>query len=72
MARPILSFPVIDATAGCRIALLPQNYADGTMSWDTSRYIGLQAIGLQITHYCIEAMGMIGAEGSGGIDPAGT
>lgn len=41
------------------------------MSWDTSRYVGLQATGQQIKHYCVQAMDMTGVEGSGGIDPAG-
>lgn len=53
------------------VALLPvQNTSDETLSWDVSRWPPLQQTGLTINHYCVQALGMPGAVGTGGIDPA--
>lgn len=61
--------PVIN---NCKAALLPvQNLSDGTLSWDVSRWSPIQQTGLAINHYCVEALGMRGVVGTGGIDPVG-
>lgn len=57
--------------AGCRVALLPVQNLTGSLSYDLSRYLGIQSVGRGINHYCVEALGMPGVTGTGGIDSAG-
>lgn len=66
----MLIFP-IDDIPGCRVALLPVLTADGTLSYDVSRYLSIQSVGNGISHYCVEALGIPGLDGSGGIDSTG-
>ena len=60
----------VEASPGCRIALLPVESLSFEMSWDTGRYLPMAQIGQQINHYCVEAMGLPVA-GRGGVDRVG-
>lgn len=48
-----------------------ENSSDGSLSYDISRYLGIQSVGLGISHYCVEALGIPGLQGTGGIDATG-
>lgn len=62
----------IDDSPDCRVALFPvENSTDGSLSYDVSRYLSIQSVGFGISHYCVEAMGIPGLQGTGGIDSAG-
>ena len=61
-----------DDSPGCRVALFPvENSSDGSLSYDVSRYLSIQSVGSGIAHYCVEALGIPGLEGTGGIDSTG-
>lgn len=56
----------------CRVALLPvQNSSDGSLAYDVSRYMSIWSVGRGINHYCVEALGMPGVQGTGGIESTG-
>ena len=62
----------IDDSPSCIVALLPvESSYDGSLSYDVSRYLGLQSVGMGVTHYCVEALGIPGLQGTGGIDSTG-
>lgn len=62
----------IDDSPGCIAALFPvENSTDGSLSYDVSRYQSLQSVGFGISHYCVEALGIPGVQGTGGIDTTG-
>lgn len=62
----------IDDSPDCRVALFPvENSTDGSLSYDVSRYLSIQSVGFGISHYCVEAIGIPGLQGTGGIDSAG-
>ncbi len=61
-----------DYRPDCRIALLPVlNTTDGSLSYDVSRYVGIKSSGAGVAHYCVEALGLPGVQGLGGIDSTG-
>ena len=63
--------PFIDDSPDCIVALFPVESSDGSLSYDVSRYLGVQSVGLGINHYCVEALGIPGVQGTGGIDSTG-
>ena len=63
---------LIDDSPDCRVALFPvENSTDGSLSYDVSRYLSIQSVGFGISHYCVEALGIPGLQGTGGIDSTG-
>lgn len=59
------------STPSCQIALLPIFALGGQQSWDTARYRTILAPGQLIRHHCVEALGIPGLQGSGGMEAAG-
>ena len=71
--QPLLK-PCTDHSPDCIVALFPvEDATDGSLSYDVSRYLGIQSVGFGIAHYCIEALGIPGLQGTGtgGIDSTG-
>lgn len=67
-----LKFGILANAPNCAAAVLPLQHVDGTVEeWDTSRYVPIAQVGGMIIHHCVDAMGLPGIGGFGGVEPIG-
>ena len=50
---------------------MPVQTALGFISWDSGRFPSIGAVGESIRHHCVEAAGIPGMSGTGGMEVAG-